>query len=323
MAASKSASVKLAGSLPSSQQDEPDGVAHLEEEGDLALEGRVGEELGDRLDLLAAGRVEVVRDAGEAALPREGELAARVELDVLEGLLEVGGVRDVRGVQRLDVALADQARDHPVGAAPHVAAGVLARLEQRAHLGVELVVVVVVLGVVDLDAGRLGERVERRARLLVVGEVDVLRPVRPVDDLLGVAHVLSGLRGGRRGPGDRGASGALAAAGRQGDCRAEPEGAGHGGPPAGEPADQGRARGGGGQVRGGALGHGVSPRGGGAGSGAGVGLWWGWGESVGSGWVRSGIWLGDRTGIRPWGQAAVFRVSAVFRVRTRCLPSRA
>ena len=127
--------------------------------------------------------------------------AARVELDVLQRRLEVGGVGDVRRVELLHVALADEARDHPVGAAPDVTAGVLAALEEGAHLGVELVVVVVVLGVVHLDAGLLGERVERGARLLVLRDVDVLGPVGPVDDLVGVAQVLGGGggRGGRAG----------------------------------------------------------------------------------------------------------------------------
>ena len=124
----------------------------------------------DRLDLLAAGgrrgcrRCRRSRSARAASRRRPGSNSTSFSDGSRLARLGMLAV-----VELLHVAQADQPRDHPVGAAPHVAAGVLATLEERAHLGVELVVVVVVLGVVDLDAGLLGERVERGARLLVVG----------------------------------------------------------------------------------------------------------------------------------------------------------
>ena len=244
----------------------------------------------DRLDLLAAGGVEVVRDAGEAALPRQRVDAARVELDVLQRRLEVGGVGDVGRVELLDVALADEARDHPVGAAPDVTAGVLAALEEGAHLGVELVVVVVVLGVVDLDAGLLGEGIERGTRLLVLRDVDVLGPVGPVDDLVGVAQVLGG---GRR-------SGRPSRTGSRPCPRCHRR--------SGRPWHRGRAR----------RSPGFGGWSGRAGSAARmIG-------DIGSGVGARPSVFSSRAGARGWGQRAGCGVSGVFRVRpgsaTRCWP---
>ena len=111
---------------------------------------------------------------------------------------EVRGVRDVGLVQLLHPAQPDQPGGHPVGEAEGVAAGVLAGGQLRLDLGEELVVVVDVLGVVDLDAGLLREGVQRRVRRGLVVDVDVRRPVRPVDDLVGVGLVRPGRLGRRR-----------------------------------------------------------------------------------------------------------------------------
>ena len=169
------------------EQDQPDGVAHLGEQRDLALERRVGEQLVDRLDLLAAGGLGVVGDAGEAALPgqrvRRGPGRTRRSCRLSSRLAALGMLAlssFCTQPRRISRATIQSVLHHDV------AAGVLAGLQLRLDLGEELVVVVVVLGVVDLDAGLLRERVERRVLLGLVVDVDVLGPVGPVDDLLGV-----------------------------------------------------------------------------------------------------------------------------------------
>ena len=97
---------------------------------------------------------------------------------------EVGEtLRHVRRVELLDPAEPDQPGGHPVGEDHEVAPGVLARGELRLDLGEELVVVVDVLGVVDLDPGRL-VNASRVGRCFSSSYVDVLGPVGPVDDLL-------------------------------------------------------------------------------------------------------------------------------------------
>ena len=126
---------------------------------------------------------------GEPALPRQGVQPALVVAHVEQRVLDVGVVGDVGQVELLDVVLADQPGHHPVRADPHVAAGVGAGGEQGAHLGVELVVVVVVLGVVDLDPGLLGERGQGWVALGLLVDVEVRRPVRPVDHHVGSGHV--------------------------------------------------------------------------------------------------------------------------------------
>ena len=68
-------------STPCCEHDQAHRVAHLAEHADLALEGRVPQVV-DRLQ--AAGHLLLVpADAGEAALPGQGLLAAGVEVDVL------------------------------------------------------------------------------------------------------------------------------------------------------------------------------------------------------------------------------------------------
>ena len=117
-------------------------------------------------------------------------LAARVERGVVELGQQVGPVGDQVLVELLDVAVLDPQRGHPVRQHDDVAADVLPLLELGAHLRVELAVVVHVLGVDDLEAGQLLERLEARTRPGLVVDVDVERPVRPVDELVDRGHVL-------------------------------------------------------------------------------------------------------------------------------------
>lgn len=110
---------------------------------------------------------------------------ARVPVGGAEGRGEVGeGVRQVRGVELLRPAEPDEPPGQPVGDDDDVPADVLAGRELRLDLAEELDVVVDVLGVLDLDAGPFGERVQRRPVLLVVADVHVLGPVGEVDHLL-------------------------------------------------------------------------------------------------------------------------------------------
>ena len=125
----------------------------------------------------------VPADAGEAALPREGLRAARVEVDVQEVGVEVRLVRDVGVVEGLRVAEADPAAHHPVGEADGVGADVLAERELVLDLAVVGVVVVDVDLVLDLDAGLVDEALERRVAAGVV-LVEVERPVRPGEGLV-------------------------------------------------------------------------------------------------------------------------------------------
>src|SRR5690606_4863354 len=89
-------------------------------------------------------------------------------------------------------------------------------------LAVERVVVLDVLDVLSLDPGALGEGLEGRARARVVVVVEVERPVRPADELLGVRHVgPRGDAGARRGPAARSARAARREEGAEacGPCR--------------------------------------------------------------------------------------------------------
>jgi hypothetical protein len=168
-------------SIAVAEQDRGGRVVGLGEHRDLALELRV-EEVLDALQL-AAGLLDVVADARRARLPRERVLALRVVVDRLEVVDQVGEVRDVLLVDRLDVVEAHPARGHVVGQRHDVAADRLPGLQLLADLPEELEVVVDLLDVLDLAAVLLVELLED---LLV----DVERPVGegPVADRgLGVA----------------------------------------------------------------------------------------------------------------------------------------
>ena len=172
------------------QHDQPDRVAHLGEDHDLALEVR-RPEVVERLEL-AADLVLAVADAGVAALPGHRELAAGVEADVLQRGVQVAGVRDLGLVELLDVALPDQAAGHPVGQRDDVLADVVAVAQLPLDLAVVRVVVVDVLGVGGLDA-RVGlELLQRRVVLGVLVVVEVGGPVGPAHHLVGGRLVLDG-----------------------------------------------------------------------------------------------------------------------------------
>ena len=114
-------------STPLLEHDEAHRVAHLAEHADAALELGVPEVV-DRAEP-ARHLLLVPADAGEAALPRQGVLAARVEVGVLQVGVRFALVRDVAVVELLRVAEADPAADHPVGEADGVGADVLAERE--------------------------------------------------------------------------------------------------------------------------------------------------------------------------------------------------
>ena len=96
-------------------------------------------------------------------------------------------------IERLDPAEPDHPRRHPVGHHDHVALDRLAGRQLVLHLGVELGVVVDVVGVGHRDAGLLLEDRHRGPRL--VDRVDVGRPVRDDQPLVGRRHVRREARG--------------------------------------------------------------------------------------------------------------------------------
>jgi hypothetical protein len=152
---------------------------------DLALEIRcpqVGKALQVAPDLAL-----VIADAGEAALPGERMLSARVEGHVLEGLPQVGRVRHTDEIKGLHEAVPDDPVGHPVGQGEDVSVDVLTRT--RLQLGLDLghvgVVVVDVLRVTGLDAGLLDEGLKGRIVLLLLVVVQVCRPVGPGHRLVG------------------------------------------------------------------------------------------------------------------------------------------
>ena len=142
-------------------------------------------------------------EGAEAGLPGQRVLAVGVEGHALPCRQQVRRVRDQCLVELLGEAVLDPQRRHPVGQDDEVAADVLALLELRADLGVELVVVVDVLGVGDRDPCLRLEGLQGRTRSGLVVDVDVQRPVGPVERLVRVGQV--GLAGsGRRARGLRG-----------------------------------------------------------------------------------------------------------------------
>ncbi len=248
MASSKSASVKRLGLLAVGHEEEPHGVLHLAGDGDLALE-LVGHQLAEALEL-AAGELLVVADADEPVEERQRELPLRVPRDVGERRDDVRRVGHRGPVELLDEAVAQEPGRGDVGEDHQVAVDALTVLEDGRLLRPVLLVVVDVLAVLDLDAGLLREVLQRGGALVaVLDDVDVVRPARPEDLLLGRRQVGAGERGRRLGGAGRArrgaARGALGAAGGQR----------HRGADAGASAQHGAAR----QDRSGGS-HGVLPR---------------------------------------------------------------
>ena len=172
----------------------------------------------------------VVADRGETGLPGHRVLVAGVPRErrhQLAGVLvEVG---HHRLVERGQPAVLQQVAQRVGGAVGHhddVEAGVLLGRQRRPDLGVEGHVVADRLGVVDLDAGGLGEVLQRE--VLAVEHVEVVGPVREVDR---VVQLLLGPPGrgadtaGRAGRA-RGRRGALHAAGGEEGRQAQRAGAG-------------------------------------------------------------------------------------------------
>jgi hypothetical protein len=154
----------------------------------LPLQALVLEQLVDREDRLR--QLRVVRDAGHPGLPRERVLAVRVEAGVLLDGHEVRDVRDHVLVELLRPALLDHSERYCSLSVRTMMSLLIdwPRRERTLDLPEELGVRVDVLGVLDLDAGLLRERIERRKRLRLLVDVDVVRPVREaerVGELLG------------------------------------------------------------------------------------------------------------------------------------------
>ena len=137
-----------------SEHEQADGVAHL---GEHRLRARHGEEVVDRLDLLAAVLLDVVRDAGHAGRPRRAVLARRVERRVLRARLggsPCSGTSPRRTAAPTSTWLIMRFAIQSVSTKP--SRPMLWSLrEVRPDLGEVLVVVVDVLGVGELDPGVL------------------------------------------------------------------------------------------------------------------------------------------------------------------------
>ena len=144
-------------------------VAHLREQGDLALEVGAGEQL-----------VEAARPPWSAWRCRRCRSGRSARAPSSRGSCPMGGPegRDqvlVRGwaPSALSSGWSQPSpiicAGHPVGEHHHVAPDRLAVAELVAHLGEELGVVVDVVGVVDLDAGALLEVLERRGLAALLG----------------------------------------------------------------------------------------------------------------------------------------------------------
>ena len=179
--------MNFSGSAPDRAEHEAHRVAHLGEQGDLALEVGAGEQL---LKLLTSlGQLGVVGDAGQAALPR------RVSSfwSGSQGCRAARGIRFLVKVRHL-AGSSGWIQPRPIiRAAIQSVSTIMSRLidwhdaELVLHLGEELGVVVDVVGVVDRDAGLLLEDRDRRRRL--VDRVDVGRPVGDDQLLVGRRHV--------------------------------------------------------------------------------------------------------------------------------------
>src|SRR6188472_498727 len=176
------------------EHHEPHRVGHLGQHRDLALELRVLEELLDRRH--RPRDVLVPRDAGHTRLPRKAVRPVGVERRALLRVDEVRDVRDLVLVEWLDPLLAHEElrvpravrEDEDVAVDPTT-------LRQRAlDLREVRRVVVDVLEVVDLDAGLLGELVERRVLLRLLVVVDVERPVREAEHVRDLAAPTSPAR---------------------------------------------------------------------------------------------------------------------------------
>ena len=137
---------------------------------------------------LAARLGDVVGEPGDAGLPGQVELPARVPGDVEVLRLEVHVVRDEVVRDRRQVAVRLEPGGQPVGRHGDVPRGRVAGLHVGDELlAVRLVVVVPGLRVVDRDPGLVLEAVDG-ADLAVLGEVDVLGPVDDVDLVGAVAE---------------------------------------------------------------------------------------------------------------------------------------
>ena len=175
----------------------------------------------------------VVADRGPARLPGHRVLVAPVPGRVRHQRACVLVEVDHRVlVERGQPAVVDQVAERRavVGHHDDVVAGVLLCLQRRPDLGIEGEVVADRLGVVDLDAGELGEVLKRR--VLALEHVDVVRPVREVDR---VVQLLLGPPLGRANTAGLGGAGAgrrraLHAAGGEERRHAERARAGPGGP---------------------------------------------------------------------------------------------
>ena len=95
-------------------------------------------------------------------------------------------------IKLLRVAEADESTGHPVGEHREVGSDVLTEFELVFDLRVVRIVVVDVDRVLDLDSGVLLEPLEGWVALVVV-LVEVERPVRPVEGLVGCRQVFRGL----------------------------------------------------------------------------------------------------------------------------------
>src|SRR5205823_9666766 len=175
------------------------GVAHRVPDADPALQLRILEELldgGDRVgDLVVPG------DAVHAGGPGKRVVAVGTERRMLlrrDGVLDV---RDYALVELLRPLVGDVLAEEAVvvGGDDDVAVDSLALREPPLNLREVPRVVVDLFVVVDLDAGFLRELLQRR-RLVDAGglerrlRVDVVRPVREVEDLLDLAAARRTLR---------------------------------------------------------------------------------------------------------------------------------
>ena len=171
------------GIVTEAEHDQPEGVAHLAEQGDAALELGV-EQIHDAAQLTPRQR-RVVGEPGDAGLPRQAVDRAVVPGLVEETLLEVDAVGDPIQRERFDPPERLEPGGHPVGGADDVVVDHAPSADHRLQDAVvDLVVVVEVLAVRHGDARGVGEPVDGSDRT-VLGGIDVGLPVE--DPHLGVA----------------------------------------------------------------------------------------------------------------------------------------